>query len=61
LAISGAPENILNLCSRIWRDGKKHNLGIKEKKEIEKIFKYISGKDCGLLLLPKKTILSTDS
>lgn len=61
LAISGAPENILNLCSRIWRDGKKHNLGIKEKKEIEKILNNLSGQGLRIIAFAEKNNLSTDS
>ncbi|MDO8536960.1 MAG: HAD-IC family P-type ATPase [bacterium] len=38
LAIAGAPEVILELSQKIWRDGKNHELTEADKKELENVF-----------------------
>ncbi len=42
LIVVGAPEVILGLSDTIWRDGKNHHLGTKEKEELEATFVRIS-------------------
>ncbi|MBU2263869.1 HAD-IC family P-type ATPase [Patescibacteria group bacterium] len=38
LAVAGAPEEILMLCQKIWRDGKSAPLADKEKEELKSVF-----------------------
>jgi len=38
ITLSGAPETILNLCGKIYRDGHRHDFKEGEKKELEKTF-----------------------
>ncbi len=42
LTVVGAPEVILGLSNKIWRDGKNHHLGTKEKEELEATFVRLS-------------------
>ncbi len=42
LTVVGAPEVILGLSDTIWRDGKNHHLGVKEKEELEATFVRMS-------------------
>jgi len=42
LTIVGAPEVILGLSNKIWRDGKNHHLDTKEKEELEATFVRMS-------------------
>ncbi|KKU15776.1 MAG: Cation-transporting P-type ATPase [Candidatus Jorgensenbacteria bacterium GW2011_GWA2_45_9] len=42
LTVVGAPEVILNLSTKVWRDGKNHQLGKNEKEMLEAIFTKMS-------------------
>lgn len=42
LAVVGAPEVILGLSQKVWRDGKNHHLSKAEKQELESIFLSMS-------------------
>jgi len=42
LAIIGAPENLLEMSSKIWRKGKNHNLSASEKNKLKEIFEKMS-------------------
>src|SRR3989344_3791992 len=42
LAVAGAPEEILNISSSVWHDGKNQPLSNEEKMELEKIFYQMS-------------------
>ncbi len=42
VAVIGAPENILNISDKIWRNGKNYKLSISEKKELQQIFEKMS-------------------
>jgi len=42
LAVVGAPEEILKLCPKNWRDGQSSPLGDKEKQELESVFLEMS-------------------
>ena len=42
LTVVGAPEVVLGLSEKIWRDGKNHQLGNKEKERLEAIFTQMS-------------------
>lgn len=42
LAVVGAPEVILGLSQKVWRDGKSHHLSKEEKQELESVFLSMS-------------------
>lgn len=42
LAVVGAPEVILGLSQKVWRDGKSHHLSKEEKQELESVFFSLS-------------------
>lgn len=42
MSVVGAPETILNLSEKIWKNGKSHELSKEEKEKLEKIFSKMS-------------------
>ncbi len=53
LTVVGAPEVILGLSNKIWRDGKNHHLGTKEKEELEATFVRLSQEGLRVIALAK--------
>jgi len=42
LMVSGAPENILNISKKVWRNGESHPMSTGEKEELKNVFEKIS-------------------
>lgn len=55
LSVAGAPEEVLNLSTKIWRDGKSQHLSDKERTKIDTTFIKMSGQGLRVIALAMET------
>ncbi|MBI4691837.1 MAG: HAD-IC family P-type ATPase [Candidatus Terrybacteria bacterium] len=61
LTVIGAPESVLSLCEKIWKDGKEEIFSKKEQGEIEAIFHKMSREGLRVLALAIKNNVKTET
>ncbi len=51
LIIAGAPENVLNICTKVWHAGKNYRLSYKEREKLQNVFESMSAEGLRVVAL----------